>query len=120
MSEHGGRRDSKDGLVRRRVNEHGVKNGSPKTPQHRRSLNIYDLEYKQLDDADRIFPSRRHLAQDTEEAKKIKKRETRFIILNDSLYKRGFSMPYLKCVDEDEGKYILEEIQEGVSRTMLA
>ena len=25
-------------------------------------------------------------------------------------------MPYLKCVDEDEAKYILEEIHEGVCR----
>ena len=25
-------------------------------------------------------------------------------------------MPYLKCVDEEEAKYILEEIHEGVCR----
>ena len=25
-------------------------------------------------------------------------------------------MPYLKCVDKDEAKYILEEIHEGVYR----
>ena len=56
------------------------------------------------------------LPQDAEEAKKIKKRAARFTILNDTLYKRGFSMPYLKCVDEDEAKYILEEIHEGVYR----
>ena len=54
------------------------------------------------------------LPQDAEKAKKIKKRAARFAILNDTLYKRGFSMPYLKCVDEDEAKYILEEIHEGV------
>ena len=57
-----------------------------------------------------------HLPQDTDEAKKIKKRAARFTILNDTLYKRGFSMLYLKCVDEDEdeAKYILEEIHEEV------
>jgi len=38
----------------------------------------------------------------------------RFIILNDALYKRGFSMTYLKCVDEEEARYILEEIHAGV------
>ena len=54
------------------------------------------------------------LPQDVEEAKKIKKRAAKFMILNDTLYKRGFSMPYLKCVDEDEAKYILEEIHKGV------
>ena len=35
-------------------------------------------------------------------------------ILNDTLYKKGFSMPYLKCVGEEEAKYILEEIHERV------
>ena len=34
--------------------------------------------------------------------------------MNDSLYKRGFSMPYLKCIDKSEAKYILEEIHEGI------
>ena len=52
--------------------------------------------------------------QAVEEAKKIKKRAARFTILNGVLYKRGFSIPYLKCVDEEEAKYILEEIHEGV------
>ena len=56
------------------------------------------------------------LPQDAEEAKKTKKRAARFTILNDTLYKRGFFMPYLKCVDENEAKYILEEIHEGVYR----
>ena len=55
-----------------------------------------------------------HLPQDTAEAKKVRKRATRFTILNDTLYKRGFSMPYLKCVDEKEAKYILEEIHQGI------
>ena len=44
----------------------------------------------------------------------VRKRETRYTILNDTLYKRGFSMPYLKCVNKEEAKYILEEIHEGV------
>ena len=41
-----------------------------------------------------------HLFQDTDEAKKIKKRAAKFMVLNDTLYKRGFLMPYLKCVDK--------------------
>ena len=55
-----------------------------------------------------------HLPQNTEEAKKIRKRAARFTILDNALYKRGFSMPYLKCVDEEEARYILEEIHRGV------
>ena len=61
-----------------------------------------------------LFLQDGHLPQDAGEAKKIKKRAARFTVLNDTLYKRGFSMPYLKCVDEDEAKYILEEIHEGI------
>ncbi|XP_030941985.1 uncharacterized protein LOC115967011 [Quercus lobata] len=55
-----------------------------------------------------------HLPQNADEARKVKKRAARFTILNDVLYKRGFSMPYLKCVDEDEAKYILEEVHGGI------
>ena len=53
-----------------------------------------------------------HLPQNADEARKIKKRAARFTILNDTLYKRGFAMPYLKCVNEGKAKYILEEIHE--------
>ena len=51
---------------------------------------------------------------DVEEAWKVRKRVTRFTILNDTLYKRGFFMPYLKCVNKEEARYILEEIHEGI------
>ena len=57
-----------------------------------------------------------HLPQDAEETRKVRKSAARFTILNDILYKRGFSMPYLKCLDEEEAKYILEEIHKGVCR----
>ena len=50
-----------------------------------------------------------HLPHNSQEAKRIKKRAARFTILNDTLYKRGFSMPYLKCVNEEEAKFIPKE-----------
>lgn len=40
----------------------------------------------------------------------------RFTILNYALYKRGFFMPYLKSVKEDEAKYIMEEVHQGICR----
>jgi len=54
------------------------------------------------------------LPQDVEKARKVRKRAARFMILNDTLYKRGFSMPYLKCVNEEKANYVLEEIHEGI------
>ena len=53
------------------------------------------------------FLQDRHLPQDVEEARKVKKRAAKFTILNDTLYKRSFSIPYLKCANEEEVKYIL-------------
>ena len=49
---------------------------------------------------------------EVEEARKVRKRAARFTILKNALYKRGFFMPYLKCVEESEAKYILEEVHE--------
>lgn len=58
----------------------------------------------------------RQLPSDSDEARKGKKRANRFTILNSVLYKRGFSLPYSRCVEEDEAKYILEEFQEGICK----
>ena len=60
------------------------------------------------------------LPQDVEEVRKVRKRAARFTILNDNLYKRDFSMPYLKCVNKEEAKYILEEIHERIYRDHLS
>ena len=35
-------------------------------------------------------------------------------MLNEKLYKRDFSQPYLRCVEEEEVKYVLEEVHEGI------
>ena len=50
------------------------------------------------------------------EAKHIKKQAARFTVLNDELYERGFSQPYLRCVEEEEeeAKYVPEEVHGGI------
>ena len=60
------------------------------------------------------FLQDRRLPQNVEEHKKVKKRVARFTILNDTMYRRSFSMPYLKCINEEEANYILVEIHEGI------
>ena len=54
------------------------------------------------------------LPLDLTEAKKVKVRATRFTTVNGELYKRGFSLPYLKCLTLEEATYVLREIHEGV------
>ena len=56
----------------------------------------------------------RTLPPNPSEARKIRVRLSRFTILNDELYKRGFSQPYLNCLDFEDAVYVLHEIHEGV------
>ena len=53
------------------------------------------------------FLKEERLPQEVKEAIKVRKRAAKFTIMNDTLYKRGFSMPYLKCLDKEGAKYIL-------------
>ena len=59
------------------------------------------------------------LPPDLSKAKKIKVRLSRFTILNNKLYKRVFSQPYLKCLDSEDTAYVLREIHEGVCGNLL-
>ena len=53
------------------------------------------------------------LPEEKDEAKKLKVRSARYVLLNDVLYKRGFSQPYLRCLSLDKTNYVLREVHEG-------
>ncbi|GAU37759.1 hypothetical protein TSUD_102760 [Trifolium subterraneum] len=55
------------------------------------------------------------LPADAKEATKIRKRACSYVLLDDKLYRRGFSIPLLKCVDETRVEFILQEIHEGIN-----
>ena len=48
-----------------------------------------------------------------DEARKLRVRAARYVLMGEVLYKRGFSQPYLKCLAPDEANYMLREIHEG-------
>ncbi|KAM1041861.1 hypothetical protein ACFX2I_030941 [Malus domestica] len=54
------------------------------------------------------------LPNDKVQAKQIRYKSTRYLIINDQLYKRGFSLPYLRCLTPAEAEIVLREIHEGV------
>ena len=56
---------------------------------------------------DRILPD------DKEEARKLKVRAAKFVLMDEVLYKRGFSQPYLRCLNLDKSFYVLRDIHEG-------
>uniref|UniRef100_A0A2N9HF94 Uncharacterized protein n=1 Tax=Fagus sylvatica TaxID=28930 RepID=A0A2N9HF94_FAGSY len=47
------------------------------------------------------LPDNRH------EARRLKVRASRFLMLQGTLYKRGFSLPYLRCLAPDEANYVM-------------
>ncbi|GAU47343.1 hypothetical protein TSUD_302120 [Trifolium subterraneum] len=61
------------------------------------------------------FPKSNTLLADAKEATKIRKRACSYVLLDDKLYRRGFSIPLLKCVKETRVEFILQEIHEGIN-----
>ena len=53
------------------------------------------------------------LSEGKDEARKLKVRAARYVLIDEVLYKRGFSQPYLRCLTSDEANYVLREIHEG-------
>jgi hypothetical protein len=54
------------------------------------------------------------LPSERKSAMQLRMRAGRFTMVNGTLYKRGFTLPLLKCVSPEKGNYILKEIHEGV------
>ena len=54
------------------------------------------------------------LPEDKAEARKIQIKPACFVIIDNVLYKRGYSLPYLRCTNSREVNYVLYEIHEGV------
>ena len=48
------------------------------------------------------------------EARRLRIRSARYVLIDEVLYKRGFFQPYLRCLAPDEANYILREVYEGV------
>ncbi|XP_058765523.1 uncharacterized protein LOC131639017 [Vicia villosa] len=61
------------------------------------------------------FLTKDELPTDSKEASAIKRRACSYTIVEDKLYRRGFSIPLLKCVDASQALEILQELHEGIS-----
>ena len=59
------------------------------------------------------------LPKDKIEVRKIQIRPARFVIIDDMLYRRGYSLPYLRCASSQEADYVLRQIHEGTCETTL-
>ena len=52
-------------------------------------------------------------------ARKLKVQASRFMLIKDVLYKRGFSRPYLRCLCKEEADYVMKEVHEGICENHL-
>ena len=53
------------------------------------------------------------LLEDKEEERKLKVKMAKLVLMDKVLYKRGFSQPYLRCLNIDESFYILKDVYEA-------
>ena len=60
-----------------------------------------------------LYLKDRRLPEGKDEARKLRIRVARYVLMDEVLYKRGFSQPYLKCLAPDEANYVLREVHEG-------
>lgn len=47
------------------------------------------------------------LLADTEKTKELRTQVTKYILMAHELYRREFSLPLLKCLDQDQTNYVL-------------
>lgn len=66
----------------------------------------------------RAFLEEDKLPNDRIKARRLKLRALWYVFLNDVLYKRGLSLPYLRCLSPIESKLAMREIHEKVQKPL--
>jgi len=67
-----------------------------------------------------MTPIKKLLVDGTCEAhceKEMKQQASRFLLINEDLYLRGYTRPLLKCLTPEQAAYVIREIHEGVCST---
>ncbi|XP_052295784.1 uncharacterized protein LOC127901823 [Citrus sinensis] len=54
------------------------------------------------------------LPSDKSEARRLKYKAVQYCLIQDTLYRRGFTLLYLKCLGSDDTEYLMREIHEGI------
>ena len=59
-----------------------------------------------------IYRRDRRLPEERDEARKLRIKSTKYVLIDEVMYKRGFSQPYLRCLAPDKTNYVLKEVHE--------
>ncbi|RDY09021.1 hypothetical protein CR513_06679, partial [Mucuna pruriens] len=65
------------------------------------------------------YLQKRVVLDNPKEALRTTKEATKYTILGQQLYRRGFSFPLLRCLEEEESSYVVKEVHEGVCGTHI-
>nr|KYP48911.1 Retrovirus-related Pol polyprotein from transposon opus [Cajanus cajan] len=60
------------------------------------------------------YLTRWELPEDKKEASLIQRESARFVVINERLYRRGFSSPLLRCLTMSQAQRVMEEIHSGM------
>ncbi|XP_074337204.1 uncharacterized protein LOC141674395 [Apium graveolens] len=83
---------------------------------------IPEVEVMQVDEAPKetwmtlilAYIHKEALSEEKFKARRVRYQAARYVVYDEVLYKRGFNQPLLRCVDKEEGNYILREVLEGI------
>ena len=53
------------------------------------------------------------LPEEKDEVRELRVRSARYVLMDEVLYRRGFSQPYLTCLAPNKVNYVLREVHEG-------
>ena len=54
------------------------------------------------------------LPPDKLRARKVRGQASRYTMIDGVLYRRGYTLPFLRCLDENDADYVLREVHEGI------
>ena len=55
-----------------------------------------------------------NLSSDKSETRRLKYKAAQYCLIQDTLYRRGFTFLYLKCLGSEQAEYVMRETQEGI------
>lgn len=61
----------------------------------------------------------REVLENGKQAHKLNIQVAQYTLVNDQLYRRSFGGPFLRCLNDTEAQYVLNELHEGICENHL-
>ena len=61
-----------------------------------------------------VYLKNGELPENKTEVRVLRLKVTHYIIYNEKIYRKGYSMPFLKCIAPSKVEYIMREIHKGI------